>query len=756
LRLNSTVFLLLFVSQLLGADRIAILDFEGESVSQNQRKSFTDMVSGALLSYPQFEVVEREKFEYIMEEQQIQLSGLCDEDCIVEVGKVAGVQFMVAGNITDVGDNTIVVAARIINVETSQLMASQSIVVENFNIGTLLKTAPDLADAIMQQYVNKKGLIAGGYQTIVDDSELGKLALNVSELGIHLVIDGRSRGIMSKKDIKIQLPAGQHDIRIIKDGFGTQSFIVAIEAKTTISKSIPLISTGEAIEEIIDWSFLTIKTTPDQAMVVIDDIEYSATYFDDEVPPGKHTLKLSKPLHYTVVKEIELEPGILHDLSFELKPNYGSISISSNPKGARIMLNDRQEIEKTPLTISPLQSGQYNLTLSLLDYRDYTQPITISDGVETKINAQLTPAFGWLSISSTPTGAQVFLGNREVGTTPLSEFRNHSGDYILSLKKPFYKEYQEMITIEDGKPLVQDVSLLADFGRLTVQGFPEGAKIMVDGVSRGKVPNIIEPISVGSHKVIIDGGKHYKPHEQEIFIGLNDMAGIQANLKELSGSLIASSNPPSASISIDGKLFQSENGAAALTPYTIPKLWTGQHEVTFKLVGFAPNTQTINIQEDKREVLKVNLEKLIFIKSREQALWRSAVLPGFGQFYEDRPFWGTIYLATQFSFIYVLTGQRSKYDDLHQDYLDKRSIYSEFQGSQAEITQMWSDVQTAYDLSKSNYRNQQITMGLIAGAYLWNIADAWLFMPRITESNWSTRVTTDGKSISAHIGVSLP
>jgi len=69
---------------------------------------------------------------------------------------------------------------------------------------------------------------------------------------------------------------------------------------------------------------------------------------------------------------------------------------------------------------------------------------------------------------------------------------------------------------------------------------------------------------------------------------------------------------------------------------------------------------------------------------------------------------------------------------------------------------MWSDVQTAYNLSESNYQSQQITVGLIAGAYLWNIADAWLFMPRITESNWSTGVSTDGKSISAHIGVSLP
>ena len=420
------------------------------------------------------------------------------------------------------------------------------------------------------------------------------------------------------------------------------------------------------------------------------------------------------------------------------------------------MLNDRQEIDITPNTVSPLQSGQYTLTLSLPEYRDYTQEITISDGVETKINAQLIPAFGWLSLSSIPTESKVFLGDREIGTTPISDYRIPSGDYILSIKKQFYKEYQEMITIADGKPLVQDVALLADFGRLSVQGFPKGAKILVDGVNRGKVPSIIEPISVGSHKVIIEAGQHYKTHEQEIFIGLNDMAGIQVNLKELSGSLIASSNPPGASIIVDGKITRTESGSVATTPYTVPKLWTGEHEVIFKLEGFAESTKTIIIQEDKREVLQVELDKLIYVKSRKQALWRSALLPGFGQLYEERPLWAFVYILTEASLIYNLSNQRSEYTKLNQDYLDKRNVYSEFQGSQTEISQMWSEVQTAYDLSESNYRNQQITMGLIAGAYLWNVADAWLFMPRRTESDWTANIYSDGNSISAQVKVSLP
>jgi len=750
LRLKHILLTLLLFSQSFGADRIAILDFGGEGVSQNQKKSFTNMVRDALLRYPQFEVMEREKFEAIMEEQQIQLSGLCDEDCIVEVGQVAGVQYMVSGDITDVGDNTLVVTARIIDVETSKVMAGQSKIVENTNISALLQIAPELADAIMQQFVNKKGLAAGGYQTIIDDTEQGKLELNLSELGVTLVIDGRSRGTMSKKDIKIQLSPGQHDIRVIKEGFKTQTFIVAIEAKAIVSKPIQLISTGEVIEELVDWSFLTIKTSPDQAMVIIDGIEYSPTFFDDKVAPGDHTLKLSKPLYYSVVKEIELEPGQLHDLSFDLKPNYGSLSIASDPPGASIVVNDRHERQQTPHTVTHLQSGQYELSISLPDYRDHKQTITISDAIETKVNVQMTPAFGWLDLTSNPPQSEVVIDGNVIGVTPLQNTKLPSGEYLLTVRTEFYKDHQEMITIKDGEHLTQDVALIADFGRLSVQGFPVGAKIYIDEEYRGVIPSLIKPIRVGSHKIRIVGGKHYKPHEQDIFISLNDMAGIQANLKELSGSLIVSTNPPGASIRIDGKL------ESLKTPTTIPKLWLGEHEVVFELDEFAISSHSVTIHEDKREVIRADLERLIYFKSREQAIWRSAVLPGLGQYYEGRGLVGGAYLLGQASLFYMLTNQRSEYDDLREDYLEKRTSYSSFQGTQAEITQLWAEVQTAFDASESNYRNQQITMGLIAGTYLWTIADAWLFMPRRTESNWSTGVSANGKAISAHLQVKLP
>ncbi len=742
------LFMVLTLS-VLGGDRIAILDFEGEGVPISHAKTFTDRVRTALVGYTQFEVMEREKFEAILEEQAFQLSGLCDEDCIVEVGQIAGVQYMVTGDIRDLG-NTLYVSASFIDVESSKVMASQDMTVSSNDIQALLEAAPELADKLTQQFSTKKGLVAGGAMAIVDHSEFGKLRLTASETGTQLVIDGRSRGTIARSDFVIQLTPGQHDVQLSKDGFEPWASTVAIELNKTTTRTVELKSTGSGVEQVLDWSFLTIQSTPEQAQVVIDGIEYGQTFFNDKVAPGKHTISLSKPLYYPAIKEVVLEPGEITPLEMTLKPNFGSIAISSVPPNASIMINDRIETQRTPHTVTHLQSGQYELKVSAPDYRDFVQTVTISDDIESKIEATLTPAFGWLNITSNPNESEIILDGRPIGTTPLGDYRIPSGEYVLTLRKQYYKDYQEQIIVEDGKPFTLYAEMNPDFGKLSVQGFPEGAKILIDGELRGQVAGMIEPVSVGSHKVRIEAGKHFKPYEQEVFIGLNEMAGMQVNLKELTGSLIVSTNPTGASIEIDGKMEKS------ITPYTIPKLWLGDHEVVFKLNGYAESSHTVNIAEDEREVLHADLEKLIYVKPRKEALWRSAVLPGLGQYYEDRPLWGTIYIAAQASLLFTLVSQRSEYEDLHQDYLDKRLVYSEYEGPQAEIAQVWDEVQTAYDLSESNYEKQQLTIGLMVGAYVWNVADAWFFMPRRTESNISTAVISDGKSVSAQIRVNLP
>ena len=63
-----------------------MLDFSGEGLSPTEVKTITDRVRTALVDYSCFEVVDKDKFERILEEQGQQLTGCFDDECVVEIG----------------------------------------------------------------------------------------------------------------------------------------------------------------------------------------------------------------------------------------------------------------------------------------------------------------------------------------------------------------------------------------------------------------------------------------------------------------------------------------------------------------------------------------------------------------------------------------------------------------------------------------------------------------------------------------------
>ena len=72
----------------------------------------------------------------ILEEQKFQTSGCVSDECIVEIGKMIGVEQIVGGSISQVG-NIFSVSARIVNVETGEIENTE-VYDHTGNIGQLL------------------------------------------------------------------------------------------------------------------------------------------------------------------------------------------------------------------------------------------------------------------------------------------------------------------------------------------------------------------------------------------------------------------------------------------------------------------------------------------------------------------------------------------------------------------------------------------------------------------------------------------
>jgi len=100
---------------------IAIVEFEGNGISQTEAIALTDRLRNELFRLGAFEVVERGMMEAILTEQDFQLTGCTSNECLVEVGQLLGARQVVGGRISRVGA-MFTVSARVVDVQTGKLL----------------------------------------------------------------------------------------------------------------------------------------------------------------------------------------------------------------------------------------------------------------------------------------------------------------------------------------------------------------------------------------------------------------------------------------------------------------------------------------------------------------------------------------------------------------------------------------------------------------------------------------------------------
>ncbi len=91
-----------------GKKRIAVMDFEDKAGGQhsgwhNPGRGMADMLVTALVKSGKYSVIEREKLEKIMKEQQLGASGVVTAQTAAKIGQLLGIQYIVTGSISEFG-----------------------------------------------------------------------------------------------------------------------------------------------------------------------------------------------------------------------------------------------------------------------------------------------------------------------------------------------------------------------------------------------------------------------------------------------------------------------------------------------------------------------------------------------------------------------------------------------------------------------------------------------------------------------------
>jgi hypothetical protein len=207
------------------------------------------------------------------------------------------------------------------------------------------------------------------------------------------------------------------------------------------------------------WTEVMIRTQPSGAKVFFDSELMGTTPITiTEVFVGTHmlTMKLEDyPDYSKEINALESEPTeVFHDFAAakEALIPKGSLSIDSEPSGARVFLNgDRKGT--TPLMLADLRADTYRIRIELDEYETIEKELILNadENLRMALNLVEKPKFGDLFITSAPDNARVMLNDAYKGTTPLTLRRMPVGSYELTLQKEGYESVRKELVCSKNK-----------------------------------------------------------------------------------------------------------------------------------------------------------------------------------------------------------------------------------------------------------------------------------------------------------------
>lgn len=274
----------------------------------------------------------------------------------------------------------------------------------------------------------------------------------------------------------------------------------------------------------------------------------------------------------------------------------GFLIINSEPQGAEVWLNNESTGEVTPFRRKLAIGDEMPYRLSLPLYHDEAGMVTV-DQPRKELQFALRPAFGSVTVTSTPSGALVFLDEKQVGQTPLTLDRIASGSHSLRLQAPQYAVERRNVSVADGQTANVAVTLAARFAEITVQA-PQGAVVTVDGDRKGS-GTLSWRQGEGLCDIVVSMVGHRDARRQlEVVAGRAQT--VQLTPQPIYGSASVDSDLMDAEIWIDGKQY-------GVTPNVVERLLVGSHTLVLKKSGYADLQQQFSVEEGKEASLSVKL-----------------------------------------------------------------------------------------------------------------------------------------------------
>lgn len=219
-----------------------------------------------------------------------------------------------------------------------------------------------------------------------------------------------------------------------------------------------------------------------------------------EAPAGRNTITVRAARHLDHVAVLEVEGGGREQtLEVALQPAWGRLRILAEPAGAQIAVDGRA-FGSVPRELE-LDAGVHRVRISAAGHKTWESSIVVRAGESQSLGPiTLGAPDAVLAVRSRPAGAQVAVGGVYRGRTPLEVALAPGVTYDVAVTQPGYSSFTRSFFAASGERTAMEARLTPRLARLTVQGEPAGAEVLVDGRRRGTAPVTLE-VSAGERQL---------------------------------------------------------------------------------------------------------------------------------------------------------------------------------------------------------------------------------------------------------------
>ncbi len=250
---------------------------------------------------------------------------------------------------------------------------------------------------------------------------------------------------------------------------------------------------------------------------------------------GEHSVIGRLDDHHDATAVARAVTGSLVQTTLSLVRIEGTLVVTTTPAGASVSLEDGGRLlGTTPLEVR-LPTGSHVLSIELPLHVTERRSVNITEAAPSSLRLDLVSdarTTAILSVRSSPEGAEVTLGDRVLGTTPLTLDGLPAGASRIRLSAPEHEPWSADLALEAGAATRVNASLRSAHAtaadELVWVGYVAGTLVLVAAITTG--------IVAGALDAVVDGAPHGNPTRAERDAARN--AAVAADVLGIAAALI--------------------------------------------------------------------------------------------------------------------------------------------------------------------------------------------------------------------------